>query len=121
MSNAIVKGLCAGALGMVLGAPVLWAQSSAIAPLVGTGVSAAMSLGSMANSLAAQQRAAALQEQQLQAQQQAQQRAAELQQMEKQRTWSAYQPRRKCPAGYRRAPILFSDGSKHRLCVEEEQ
>jgi len=121
MPTGIYRGILAGALWLLADAAPVWPQSSAIAPLVSTGIGAAMSLSSMANSLAAQQRAAALQEQQFQAQQQAQQRAAELQQMEKQRALSAYQPRRKCPTGYRRATILFSDGSKHRLCVEEEQ
>jgi hypothetical protein len=121
MRNAIVNSLCAGALWLLLDPPAGRAQSSAIAPLVSTGVSAAMSLSSMANSLAAQQRAAALQQQQFEAQQQAQHRATELQQIEQQRALSAYQPRRKCPTGYHHATVLFSDGSKHRLCVEEEQ
>ena len=121
MRNTIVKSLGAGALWLLLEAPAGWPQSSAIAPLVSTGVSAAMSLSSMANSLAAQQRAAALQQQQLQAQQQAQQRATELQQMEQQRALSTYQPQRKCPTGYYHATVLFSDGSKHRMCVQDEK
>ena len=121
MRNTIVKGVIAGVLWVMADAVPIWSQSSAIAPLVSTGVSAAMSLGSMANSLAAQQRAAAMQQQQLQAQQQAQQRAAELQQMEQQRALSAYQPQRKCPTGYYHATVLFGDGSKHRMCVEDEK
>jgi conjugative relaxase-like TrwC/TraI family protein len=44
-------------------------------------------------------------------------RAAELQQ---ERQVPAYRPLTKCPTGYRRATVLFSDGSKHRMCVEEE-
>jgi hypothetical protein len=95
----------------------VWPQATAIAPLVSTGVSAAVSLSSMATSLAAQQRAAAMQQQQFEAQQ----HAAELQQMGQQRAAAAYEPRRKCPAGYHHATVLFSDGSKHRMCVEDEQ
>ena len=107
MPNTIVKGVVAGVLWVMADAVPIWPQSSAIAPLVNTGVSAAMSLGSMANSLAAQQ--------------QAQQRAAELQQMEQQRALSTYQPQRKCPTGYHHATVLFSDGSKHRMCVQDEK
>ena len=107
MRNTIVKGVVAGVLWVMADAVPIWSQSSAIAPLVNTGVSAAMSLGSMANSLAAQQ--------------QAQQRAAELQQMEQQRALSTYQPQRKCPTGYHHATVLFSDGSKHRMCVQDEK
>ena len=117
MRNTIIKGLCAGALWLLLAAPAGWTQNSAIAPLINTGIGAAMSLGSMANSLAAQQRAAALQEQQFQAQQ----RAAQLQQMEQQRALSAYQLQRKCPTGYHHATVLFGDGSKHRMCVQDDK
>jgi len=92
MRSTIVQGVIAGVLWVMADAVPVWPQASAIGPLVSTGVSAALSLSGMANSLAAQPRAAAMQQQQLQAQQQAQQRAAELQQMEQQRALSAYQP-----------------------------
>jgi hypothetical protein len=117
MRSTIVKGVIAGALWLLADAAPVWPQASAIAPLVSEGMGWAMSLSSMANSMAAQQRAAAMQQQQLQAQQ----RAAELQQMEQQRAVSAYEPQRKCPPGYHHATVLFSDGTKHRMCVEDRQ
>jgi len=108
MRNAIVKGLCAGALWLLLDAPALWAQSSAIAPLVSTGVSAAMSLGSMANSLAAQQRAAALQQQQFEAQQQ---------QRQLQQDQAAAQ-RHDCQPGYTGAVIVHGNGTRELICEQ---
>ena len=117
MRNAIVKGVIAGVLWVMADALPVWPQSANTAALVnsfvGVGTTAVTTLGN----LAAQQRAAAMQQQQFEAQQQAQQRAAELQQ---ERQAPAYRPFTKCPTGYRRATVLFSDGSKHRMCVEEE-
>ena len=117
MCTGIVRGILAGALWLLADAAPVWPQSANTAALVnsfvGVGTTAVTTLGN----LAAQQRAAAMQQQQFEAQQQAQQRAAELQQ---ERQVPAYRPLTKCPTGYRRATVLFSDGSKHRMCVEEE-
>ena len=120
MRIAIANGILAGALWLLADAVPVWPQSANTAALVnsfvGVGTTAVTTLGN----LAAQQRAAAMQQQQFEAQQQAQQLAAQLQYMEQQRPLSAYQPQQKCSGGYHHATVLFSDGSKHHMCVEEE-
>jgi hypothetical protein len=113
MRSGIARGILAGALWLLADAAPVWPQSANTAALVnsfvGVGTTAVTTLGN----LAAQQRAAAMQQQQFEAQQ----RADELQQ---ERQAPAYRSFTKCPTGYRRATVLFSDGSKHRMCVEEE-
>ena len=120
MPTGIYRGILAGVLWLLADAVPVWPQNANSATLVNSFIGAGTSAVNTLGSLAAQQRAAALQEQQFEAQQQAQRRAAKLQQMEQQRASSVYEPRRKCPAGYHHATVLFGDGSKHRMCVKDE-
>ena len=108
MPTGIYRGILAGSLWLLADAAPAWPQSSAIAPLVSTGIGAAMSLSSMANSLAAQHQALELQREQARHMQQAQQ----LQQDQ------AAAQSHHCQPGYTGALIVHADGTRSLICEQ---
>jgi hypothetical protein len=107
MRNTIAKGLCAGALWMVLVAPV-WAQSANTAALVNSFIGAGEQATNTLSSMAAQHQALELQREQAQQMQQ----ALQLQQDE------AAAQRHRCPAGQTGAVIIHADGTRELICEQ---